>query len=80
MQDGYLVCRSGYSYSTNEWMAHEIDIRFRMALSCERGTLLRKGIVQLQTKVRAKTASRASLAIRLVTPENCPDQLLRTVW
>ena len=56
-----------------------MDICFRTALSCERGTMLRKGIVQLQTKVRAK---RTSLAIRLVRPALvwCPGQLLHMVW
>ena len=83
LQDDYPVCR-GIWYSQRghwahafEWMANDMDICFRTALSCERGTLLRKGIVQLQTKVRAKRASRA---IRLVTPKNCPHELLRTVW
>lgn len=34
----------------------------------------------MQTKVRAKRASKASLAIRLVIPRTYPDPLLRTVW
>ena len=78
LQDDYPVCQAGYY--ANEWVANDMDICFRTALSCERGTLLRKGIVQLQSNFHHRRRARASLAMRLVIPKNFPDQPLRMVW